>query len=83
MTNSGLREEKDGQNGFRVSEEKNEQEGRVQGQGEEKNEYDGFRFKRRMDRTVKELKDEQEGFRVREKRRMNMMGLGLREEKDG
>ena len=47
MTDSGLREEEDGQNGFRVSEEKNEQEGRVQGQGEEKNEYDEFRFKRR------------------------------------
>ena len=46
MTDSGLREEEDGQNGFRVSEEKNEQEGRVQGQGEEKNEYDGFSFKR-------------------------------------
>ena len=39
-----------------------------------------------MDRTGSELseeKDEQEGFRVREKRRMNMAGSGLREEKDG
>ena len=36
-----------------------------------------------MDRTGKELKDELEGFRVREKRSMNMTGSGLREEKDG
>ena len=31
----------------------------------------------------REKKNEQEGFRVREKRRMNMTGSGLREEKDG
>ena len=48
--------------GSELIEEKNEQIGSVQGQGEEKNEYDGFR--------------------VREKRRMNMAGSGLREEKD-
>ena len=33
-----------------------------------------------MDRTGLELKDEQEGFRVREKRRMNMTGSGQKVE---
>jgi len=32
---------------------------------------------------VKRRMNRKEGFRVREKRRLNMTGLGLKEEKDG
>ena len=38
--------------GSELSEEKNEQKGRVQGYGEEKNKYDGFRLKSRNQKRV-------------------------------